>query len=137
MSDEELKVQDAIVNSLIKHYKAVIEQYKVENSEDKIIRRTLENFMRGLWAEIQVCEMEYTTSEIYEMLLKEIFTDNHVDIPSAESKTDILDKLKAELHATAEMYDDGDYYLRDEWIDEYFDKYKAEIEPQERKRMND
>ena len=35
-----------------------------------------------------------------------------------------LDDLKAELHATAEMHDDGDCYLRDEWIDEYFDKYR-------------
>ena len=32
-----------------------------------------------------------------------------------------LDSLKADLHATAEMHSDGDYYLRDEWIDEYFD----------------
>ena len=37
-----------------------------------------------------------------------------------------LDKIKAELHATAELHVDGDYYLRDEWIDEIFDKYKAE-----------
>ena len=36
-----------------------------------------------------------------------------------------LDNLRAELHATAELHDDGDYYLRDEWIDEYFDEYKA------------
>ena len=35
-----------------------------------------------------------------------------------------LDKLRAEIHANAEMHDDGDYYLRDEWIDEIFDKYK-------------
>ena len=28
----------------------------------------------------------------------------------------ILDKIRAELHATAEMHEDGDYYLRDEWI---------------------
>ena len=38
----------------------------------------------------------------------------------------VLDKIRAELHATAEMHDDGDYYLRDEWIDEIFDKYNAE-----------
>ena len=36
-----------------------------------------------------------------------------------------LDKIRAELHATAEMHEDGSYYLRDEWIDEYFDKHKA------------
>ena len=35
------------------------------------------------------------------------------------------DKIRAELHATAEMHEDGDYYLREEWIDEIFDKYKA------------
>lgn len=40
----------------------------------------------------------------------------------------MLDKIRAELHATAEMHDDGDYYLRDEWIDEILDKYKAESE---------
>ena len=37
---------------------------------------------------------------------------------------DTLDKIRAELHATAEMHSDGDYYLREEWIDEYFDKYR-------------
>ena len=41
---------------------------------------------------------------------------------------EVLDKIRAELHATAEMHEDGDYYLRDEWIDEYFNKYKAESE---------
>lgn len=37
-----------------------------------------------------------------------------------------FDKLRAELHATAEMHEDGDYYLRDEWIDDIFDKYRNE-----------
>ena len=41
---------------------------------------------------------------------------------------DVLDKIRAEIHATAEMHEDGDYYLRDEWIDEIIDKYKAESE---------
>lgn len=40
----------------------------------------------------------------------------------------ILDKIRAEIHATAEMHEDGNYYLRDEWIDEIFDNYKAESE---------
>ena len=39
---------------------------------------------------------------------------------------DTLDKIRAELHATAEYHDDGDYYLRDDCIDYIFDKYKAE-----------
>ena len=41
---------------------------------------------------------------------------------------EVLDKIRAEIHATAEMHEDGDYYLRDEWIDEIIDKYKAESE---------
>lgn len=40
----------------------------------------------------------------------------------------VLDKIRSELHATAEMHEDGDYYLRDEWIDEIINKYKAESE---------
>lgn len=39
-----------------------------------------------------------------------------------------LDNLRAELHATAEMHADGSYYLRDEWIDEYFNKYRSRQE---------
>lgn len=35
--DEELKVQDAIVNGLIEHYKAVINQYKTEIEQLKSI----------------------------------------------------------------------------------------------------
>lgn len=41
---------------------------------------------------------------------------------------EVLDKLRAELHATAEMHEDGGYYISAEWINEYFDKYKAESE---------
>lgn len=49
-------------------------------------------------------------------------------------KSDVIDNLRAELHATAEMHEDGDYYLRDEWIDEILDKYKTErSEKNERK----
>lgn len=47
---------------------------------------------------------------------------------AAKNYIRILEKIKAEIHATAEMHDDGNYYLRDEWIDEYFDKYKVESE---------
>ena len=43
----------------------------------------------------------------------------------------ILDKIRAELHATAEMHADGYYYLREEWIDEIIDKYNAESEDKE------
>ena len=43
-------------------------------------------------------------------------------------QTDVLNKIRAELHANAEMHDDSDYYLRDEWIDEIFDKYKERSE---------
>ena len=78
------------------------------DNEDKIIRRTLENFMRGLWEEIQVGEIEYTTSEVYEMLEREIFTDNHVAIPSAEPCEDAISR-QAALDAIGNVpdYDDG------------------------------
>ena len=39
-----------------------------------------------------------------------------------------LEKIRAKLHETAEMHEDGDYYLRDKWVDEIIDKY-AEQEP--------
>lgn len=45
-----------------------------------------------------------------------------------EKQIEILDKIRAEIRATAELHIDGDYYLRDEWIDEIFDKYTAESE---------
>ena len=68
---------------------------------------------------------------------KRIYFDNETVIRCAElilggmppvtpnPKTDVLDKIRAEIHATAEMHEDGNYYLRDEWIDEIFDNYKA------------
>ena len=34
-----------------------------------------------------------------------------------------LEKIRAELHATAEMHEDGEYYLRDKWVDEIIGKY--------------
>ena len=37
----------------------------------------------------------------------------------------ILDKIKEDIHATAEIHEDGTYYLRDEWVDEIFEKYKS------------
>lgn len=38
-----------------------------------------------------------------------------------------LEKVRAELHETAEMHIDGDYYLRDEWIDEYIDDHISKL----------
>ena len=34
-----------------------------------------------------------------------------------------FEQIRAELHATAEMHENGDYYLRDKWVDEIIDKY--------------
>ena len=60
-----------------------------------------------------------------------MYTINAIKHGKVLEQEPILDKLRAELHATAEMHEDGDYYLRDEWIDEYFDKYKAETEAED------
>lgn len=58
---------------------------------------------------------------------------NHYTMPVSwwDKEIGLFDKIRAELHATAELHDDGDYYLRDEWIDEIFDDYKAESEDKE------
>lgn len=49
------------------------------------------------------------------------------ELPSVTpSDNDVINKIKAEIHATAEMHEDGGYYLRDEWIDEILDKYAKE-----------
>lgn len=56
---------------------------------------------------------------------------NYVNRYTTEGVTtadNVLDKLRTELHAIAEMHDDGDYYLYDEWIDEIFDKYRNEVD---------
>ena len=39
---------------------------------------------------------------------------------------EVLDRIRNEMHATAEKHEDGVYYLRDEWIDEIIDKYAKE-----------
>lgn len=49
-------------------------------------------------------------------------------VRQATPLSDELEKLRSELHETAEMHIDGDYYLRDAWIDEYIDKYIDERE---------
>ena len=54
-----------------------------------------------------------------------------VDKVVKDSINEVLDEIRAELHETAEMHEDGDYYLREEWIDEIIDKYKAESEDKE------
>lgn len=68
-----------------------------------------------------------------ELLAEVIWKDDFDKMlePKVPSTREVLDKLRAELHATAEIHANGDYYLRDEWIDEYFDKYIAESEEQD------
>lgn len=39
---------------------------------------------------------------------------------------EVLDRIRNEMHATAEKHEDGVYYLRDEWIDVIIDKYAEE-----------
>ena len=51
--------------------------------------------------------------------------ENNSDILNKWIGAEVLDRIRNELHATAEKHEDGVYYLRDEWIDEVFDKYKG------------
>jgi len=43
-------------------------------------------------------------------------------------RDELLGNIKAEMHATAEKHEDGDYYLRDQWVDEIIDKYEEKPE---------
>ena len=49
-----------------------------------------------------------------------------VDVLNHWIGAEVLDRIRAEMHATAEKHEDGVYYLRDEWVDEIIDKYMAE-----------
>lgn len=62
-------------------YRRGYKEAEDKNNEDRLIRQTLENFMRGLYEEIQIGPEEYTTQEVYDLLDKEIFTDNSVPSP--------------------------------------------------------
>lgn len=66
-----------------------------------------------------VCHFDHDTCPHIEELHKAVGYKERID-------AEVLDKIRAELHATAEIHEDGDYYLREEWIDKIFDKYKAE-----------
>ena len=74
---------------------------------------------------------QYTDAEIQKMQdLEFAEIQKAYEIGKAEG-SEVHDKIRAELHSTAEMHQDGGYYVRDEWIDEIFDKYKAESEVQD------
>lgn len=66
--------------------------------------------------------------DLYKATVNGLEADEIWDLRLAVKNGTPLDDLKADLHATAEMHDDGDYYLRDEWIDEYFDDIGKESE---------
>ena len=71
------------------------------------------------WDKLTDVELEKT-----EHIWFETPSGKKVDYISAK----VLDRIRAEMHETAEMHEDGDRYLREEWVDEIIDKYKAESE---------
>ena len=83
--------------------------------------------MTHQWMEIKLKELEKRIKALEE---QEPFMNKPCVAHQVchEDKVKVLDKIKTELHATAEMHEDGYYYLREDWIDEIFDKYKAESE---------
>ena len=62
-------------------------------------------------------------SEISEIEIKSMTKEQNYMRGYENGKSDVLEKIRAEMHATAEMHEDGVYYLRDEWVDEIIDKY--------------
>lgn len=52
----------------------------ISKTDNEKILRNLQNTMRGLYEEIQIGEISYTTSEVYEMLEREIFESGTLKI---------------------------------------------------------
>ena len=47
------------------------------------------------------------------------------DTTLSNGQMDILSEIRDDVHRNAEMHEDGDWYLRVEWIDDILDKYKT------------
>lgn len=94
----------------------IIELLEQEPCEDAISRESVIEYIEG-------SEADLGHDSENELVCQDIKAFPPVN---PQPKTDVIEKIKAEIHATAEMHEDGDYYLRDEWIDGIFDKYKAE-----------
>lgn len=41
---------------------------------------------------------------------------------------EVIEDIRSELHENAEMHMDGEWYLRDKWINEIIDKHMAKIQ---------
>lgn len=87
---------------------------KDKEIEDAISRRTLHEAMD----EYRCCESFYNSRN------DKIDKQMPDDILNKWIGAEVLDRIRNELHATAEKHEDGVYYLRDEWVDDIFDKYK-------------
>jgi len=68
-----------------------------------------------------VCEAEIDVLAKHD---EEVIKETVASIWGKPPYTEMLDEIRAELHATAEMHEDGVYYLREKWIDEIIDKYR-------------
>ena len=68
---------------------------------------------------------EKTVKAIKEKLSKETVLNNVplYAIANGIPFDSVIEDIKAEIHATAEMYEDGDCYLSVEWIDDIIDKH--------------
>lgn len=79
------------------------------------------------------CLMKGHTCAVHEILNEVIepsASSSQKPVDPAYEKTlnkwigaEVLDRIRNEMHATAEKHEDGVYYLRDEWVDEIIDKY--------------
>lgn len=94
---------------------------------------TLENMDRALDEDRTVENYKELLRECYKVLpsvtpkpKSEWEHDHEILKAYSDGASAVLDKVRAEMHATAEKHEDGVYYLRDEWIDEIIDKYAEE-----------
>ena len=66
----------------------------------------------------------YKLASDYKCWDNRLTDDEAIELCHILEQEPILDKIRAEMHATAEKHEDGCYYLREEWIDEIIDKYR-------------
>lgn len=129
------KVAEKALDEFLYDGKSIREWMQIIASEDAISKQAVFEQIGG-W--IASGEYEFTNATDYlSKRIKAIPSGSSSEKPRlidpAYEKTlnkwigaEVLDRIRNEMHATAEKHEDGVYYLRDEWIDVIIDKYAEE-----------
>lgn len=107
-----------------KLYKSPIElicdniQTQMEREEEKMVMKAIRKVGVNVDKEELIKALQYDRKQY-----KKGYDDGYAD-----GKNDVLDKIRTDLHYNAEVHEDGNWYIMDEWLDDIFDKYKSESE---------